>query len=117
VHVEFGYVVQICALQIVLSLSFGLALPLPFVWLRHWRSFSIGVFVDLEEEVHLLLGQFLNGLIFLVCLFFLEDGFEPVHFRVSLSGKDHLDSPLLDDDLVLLGHGGLEVVWLVAHHQ
>ena len=116
-HVEFGYVVEICALEIVLSLPFDLALPLPFVWLRHWRSFSIGVFINFEEEVDLLLSEFLYGVIFLVCLFFFEDGLESVHFRVPLSGEDHLDSPLFDDHFVLLGYCGLEVVWFVAHHQ
>jgi hypothetical protein len=66
VYVEFGDVVEVGAFSILLALT----LAFPFFWLRHWRPF-IRVFVYLKEEIDLLIGQFFNSLVLLICLFFL----------------------------------------------
>lgn len=68
VDVELGDVVQVCAL------------PVPFIGLSHWGTLTVAVLVYFEEEVDLLVGELLDGLVLVVSLFLLEDGFKAVHF-------------------------------------
>ena len=46
--VEFGDVVQICALSIGLSICLHLTISLPVILWREWRTVSFGVLIDFE---------------------------------------------------------------------
>lgn len=61
-HVQFRNVVQVCSLPV-------LTLSLPFIRLSNGRPLSFRILINLQKEVHLLIGQLLNRLIFLIRLF------------------------------------------------
>lgn len=117
VDVEFGDVVQVCALPIGLSIYLYLTIGLPVILGIERRTVSIGVLVYFEVQIHLLVGKLLDGLIILVCFFLLQDGLQSIHFGVSFPRQDHLYASLLDNHLILLGDSGLEVLGVVAHHE